>query len=53
MEFEEVNKVVDEIISEVKKRKDDAVREYTLKFDGVYPEDLRVSQKELDDAFRT
>lgn len=52
LEFEEVNKVVDEIISEVKKRKDDAVREYTLKFDGVYSEDLRVSQKEIDDAFR-
>lgn len=52
LEFEEVNKVVDEIISEVKKRKDNAVREYTLKFDSVYSEDFRVSQKEIDDAFR-
>lgn len=52
LEFEEVNKVVDKIISEVKKRKDDAVKEYTLKFDGVYLENLRVSQKEIDDAFR-
>lgn len=53
LEFEEVNRTVDEILSDVKKRKDEALREFTLKFDGVNLEDFMVSQKEMDDAFRS
>ncbi|MBC2399716.1 histidinol dehydrogenase [Clostridium tetanomorphum] len=50
-EFYEVNKVVDEILIEVNRRKDEAVREYTSKFDGVLLENFLVSDEEIDNAF--
>ncbi|CAH2213000.1 histidinol dehydrogenase [Tepidibacter aestuarii] len=51
-EFEEVNKVVDEILFNVRKRKDEALKEYTLKFDKVKINDFLVSQEEIDNAFK-
>lgn len=50
-EFEEVNNVVDEILMDVRKRKDGAVREYTLRFDKVDIQDLLVSKEEIESAF--
>ncbi|WP_027626275.1 histidinol dehydrogenase [Clostridium lundense] len=50
-EFYEVNKAVNEILTEVKRRKDEAIREYTLKFDKVSIEDFLVSDEEIDNAF--
>jgi histidinol dehydrogenase len=42
--------VVRSILAEVRKRGDDAVREYTKRFDGATVDDLRVPQAELDAA---
>lgn len=50
-EFYEVNKAVDEILSEVKNGKDEAVKQYTSKFDGVLLDDFLVSDEEIDSAF--
>lgn len=50
-EFEEVNSVVDEILMDVRKRKDGAVREYTLRFDKVDIQDFLVSKEEIESAF--
>lgn len=50
-EFYEVNKTVDEILSEVKSRKDEVIKQYTSKFDGVLLEDFLVSDEEIDSAF--
>src|SRR4029079_8944774 len=43
---------VREILLEVHKRGDAAVREYTERFDGVTLDDLRVASVELDEALR-
>jgi histidinol dehydrogenase len=43
---------VREILAEVRKRGDAAVREYTERFDGVALDDLRVDPAALDDAWR-
>ncbi|MEG0838243.1 MAG: histidinol dehydrogenase [Hydrogenoanaerobacterium sp.] len=45
-----VSAVVSDIIDNVKARGDDALREYTLKFDGHCPEVLEVSREEISDA---
>jgi len=50
-EFEEVNNVVDEVLMDVRKRKDEAVRDYTLRFDKVDIEDFLVSKEEIESAF--
>lgn len=50
-EYDEVNKVVDKILYDVKNRKDEALREYTLKFDNVKIQDFLVSKDEIDSAF--
>ena len=39
-----------QIIAQVKERGDEAVREYTVKFDGRAPENLEISKKELKEA---
>lgn len=50
-EYDEVNKVVDKILYDVKNRKDEALREYTLKFDNVEIKDFLVTKDEIDSAF--
>lgn len=52
-EYDEVNKVVDKILYDVKTRKDEALREYTLKFDNVEIKDFLVSKDEIDGAFES
>lgn len=41
---------VKKIIADVRSRGDEALKEYTIKFDGVKLDDLRVSQQEFDEA---
>ena len=53
---EDVNKVLDtvsDILDNVKNNKDDAIRQYTEKFDGVTIENLKVSIDEIDEAYET
>lgn len=50
-EYDEVNKVVDKILYDVKNRKDEALTEYTLKFDNVEIKDFLVTKDEIDSAF--
>ena len=50
---EEINKTVKKILEDVKDQGDEAVKQYTLKFDGFYPEPLRVSKKEIEKAWDT
>ncbi|MGD9677541.1 MAG: histidinol dehydrogenase [Vulcanibacillus sp.] len=49
-EHGEINKVVEDILSDVKKRKDEALREYTAKFDDVNIDDFLVSEEEFRSA---
>ena len=51
-DFNRINSVVEEIVSNVKKYKDDAVRKYTSAFDGIDLKDFKVSEKEIEDAFQ-
>ncbi len=48
---EGVEESVRDIISNVRKRGDAAVLEYTEKFDGVKPERMEVTKEEIDSAF--
>lgn len=50
-DFNRINLTVEEIVVNVKKYKDDAVRKYTNAFDGIELKDFKVSEKEIDDAF--
>lgn len=47
---EKVNQTVAQIISRVKEKGDEAVREYTIKFDGKAPERLEISKEEMKEA---
>ena len=52
---EDVNKVLDivsDILNNVKLNKDDAIREYTEKFDGVTIENLKVSKDEIEEVIK-
>lgn len=49
---EDVSAAVDEILQEVRTRGDAALRDYTRRFDGAELEDLRVSEREFDEARR-
>lgn len=51
-EYEGVNKLVDEILLDVIKRKDGALRDYTLKFDKVEINDFLVSNEEIETAVK-
>jgi len=48
--YGEYESVVKEVIAQVLSRGDDALKEYTQKFDGVALDDLLVSQSEIDEA---
>lgn len=47
----DVNKIVNDIIYDVKKRKDAALKEYTEKFDKVKLDNFAVSEEEIEEAF--
>lgn len=47
---EDVSAAVDEVIANVRKRGDAALRDYTRRFDGAEPQDLWVSAEEFDAA---
>ena len=46
-----INRIVEEILKEVKNHGDLAVQKYTKKFDGFTPEPMQVSSKDLKEAF--
>ena len=48
---EEVNKIVKKILEDVKNQGDEALKKYTLKFDGFNPDPLSVSKKEITKAW--
>lgn len=48
-----VEAIVADIIKNVKENGDAALKEYSAKFDGVCPENLRVSQDEIDAAYES
>ena len=48
---EEVNTVVKKILEDVKNQGDEALKKYTLKFDGFIPDPLSVSKKEIAKAW--
>lgn len=52
MEMKEVNEAVAEILSAVRARGDEAVAEYTERFDGVKlaPENFRLTEEEIEEA---
>ena len=50
---EEVNTIVKKILEDVKNQGDEALRKYTLKFDGFNPKSLSVSKKEIEKAWLT
>ena len=47
----QVRATVEAIISDIKARGDDAVREWSAKFDNWAPDDFRLSQKAIDEAY--
>lgn len=47
---EEVRDVARRIVADVRERGDEALLEYTERFDGVRPEQIRVPAKEIDEA---
>ena len=47
-----VTEAVAEILKNVKERGDEALRDYTLRFDHASPESLVVTQEEMEDALR-
>ena len=47
----QVRNVVEEIIADIKKRGDDAVRDWSMKFDNWAPADFRLSQADIDAAY--
>lgn len=48
-----LNGVVNEVLSDIRQRGDDAVKAYELKFDYVELKELRVTESEIDEAYRT
>ena len=50
LEIDEVNKSVDDILANVRRDKDSALREYTREFDGVVLEDFLVPRQEIEEA---
>lgn len=50
--YNEVFDIVEKIISEVKKNKNEALRNYTLKFDKVKLDHLEVSKEEIETALK-
>jgi histidinol dehydrogenase len=51
VDFKTIQKVVEQIVEDVKLRKDKAVLEYTKKFDGVCLNHLEVTKEEIKQAY--
>lgn len=51
LEFGEVNKLVEDIVLNIRDNKDKAVLEYTEKFDGVKIENMLVTEEEIEEAY--
>lgn len=49
----DVSDVVSAILSDVKERKDEALREYTLKFDGAQIDSIEVPKEEIENAAKS
>ncbi|MCF8222770.1 MAG: histidinol dehydrogenase [Bacteroidales bacterium] len=47
---EQIEPLVNDIFADIRKRGDEALAEYTLKFDGASPEAIKVSSKEIKEA---
>jgi len=47
----QVRQIVEEIIADIKKRGDDAVRDWSQKFDNWAPADFKLSQADIDMAY--
>lgn len=52
-DYNDVYEVVDNILQDVKKYKNAALKKYTLKFDKVNLDNLEVSKEEMEEAFKT
>ena len=48
---DEINTTVKKILEDVKNEGDEALKQYTLKFDGFNPDPLYVSKKEIENAW--
>jgi len=48
---DEINTTVKGILKDIKCNGDEAVKKYTLKFDGFNPEPMRVSKEEIEEAW--
>lgn len=48
-----LNGVVNEVLSDIRQRGDDAVKAYELKFDHVELKEIRVTESEIEEAYRT
>ena len=49
---DEINSLVQGILADVKVHGDEAVKKYTEKFDGFLPNPMRISEKELEEAWQ-
>jgi histidinol dehydrogenase len=49
-DYKEIYKVVEDIIENVKNNGDEAIKEYTEKFDGVKLESIEITKKEIEEA---
>lgn len=49
----EVEEIVKNIVSEVKRDKDKALLKFTEKFDGKVPDSLEISKKEIEEAYKS
>ena len=43
--------IVEEILSEVSKKGDEAVKAYTKKFDGFFPDPIEIPRNQISDAW--
>lgn len=53
LEFGEVNRSVEDIITKVRDEKDKAIIEFTEKFDGVRLDSIEVTEQEIEDAYNS
>ncbi|OHW62253.1 histidinol dehydrogenase [Andreesenia angusta] len=53
LEFGEVNRSVEDIITKVRDEKDKAIIEFTEKFDGVKLDSIEVTEQEIEDAYNS
>lgn len=51
-DLNDITEVVKDIISHVKKYGDEALKRYSMKFDGVVIEDFLVSEEEIEEAYK-